>query len=217
MAGAQETATRGLSPTGRNQRRWAICRTAGRSLLVALILLLPLSTAAGEPAAGPEGKTIAQWTEQLKSKEFRQQWHAAYVLGTLGSQAAPAVPALHAVLMSNRARTSTPGAWPPGHWGASVPPPRRKYLLDRNDAGDQTSCRPPQHGRSPGSFGPAAKAAVGELLKMLNNDDEITRVNAAAALWKISRHSKALPALLECFAMAMRRRPIRRPSPWVDG
>ena len=29
--------------------------------------------------------------------------------------------------MSNRARTNTPGAWPPGHWGASVPPPRRKY------------------------------------------------------------------------------------------
>ena len=48
-----------------------------------------------------------------------------------------------------------------------------------------------------GNFGPAAKPAVSELLKMLNNDDEITRVNAAVALWKIDRHPKALPALLE--------------------
>ena len=48
-----------------------------------------------------------------------------------------------------------------------------------------------------GNFGPAAKPAVSELLKMLHNDDEITRVNAAVALWKIARHPKAVPALLE--------------------
>ena len=64
-----------------------------------------------------------------------------------------------------------------------------------------------------GNFGPAAKAAVSELVKMLGNEDEIVRVNAAVALWKIKGHPKAVPALLEMFAVRSRRRPIRRRWP----
>jgi HEAT repeat protein len=48
-----------------------------------------------------------------------------------------------------------------------------------------------------GNFGAAAEPAVGDLVKMLKNEDEITRCNAAVALWKINRHPKAMPALLE--------------------
>ena len=48
-----------------------------------------------------------------------------------------------------------------------------------------------------GNLGAAAKSAVPGLLKMLANDDEITRINAAVALWKIDHHPKALPTLLE--------------------
>ena len=66
-----------------------------------------------------------------------------------------------------------------------------------------------------GNFGPAAKPAVSELLRMLNNNDETTRVNAAVALWKIARHPKAVPALWRCFAAAIGRRPILRRSPWA--
>ena len=105
---------------------------------LALILLLPLSTATAQPPAGPEGKTVEQWAEQLNSEEFRQQWHAAYVLGTLGPQAAPAVPALHAVLdvKSGKQRIRPEH----GRLGPGTHRPRRRAgdpFLDRNDAHDE--------------------------------------------------------------------------------
>ena len=48
-----------------------------------------------------------------------------------------------------------------------------------------------------GNFGAAAKPVVPELVKLLTDDDATTRVNTAVALWKIDRHPKAVPALLE--------------------
>ncbi len=48
-----------------------------------------------------------------------------------------------------------------------------------------------------GSFGAAAKPVVPELVKLLADDDATTRVNTAVALWKIDRHPKAVPALVE--------------------
>ena len=48
-----------------------------------------------------------------------------------------------------------------------------------------------------GDFGPAAKPVTADLLKMLRNEDDITCVNAAVALWKISHHPQAVPALVE--------------------
>jgi HEAT repeat protein len=166
--------------------------------LFALIILLPLSIPTGQSPVGPEGKTVEQWADQLNSKEFRQQWYAAYVLGTLGPQAALAVPALHAVLdvksgANEYARSMA--AWALGRIGsaaaAEIP-----FLIETMHATKLLAVRR-STAEALGNFGLAAKPAVTELLKMLNNDDEITRVNAAVALWKIGRHPKALPALLE--------------------
>jgi HEAT repeat protein len=189
--------------------------------LVALLLLLPPTMTMGTwcptwclaadheymvPAQPPadheymvpeESKTVAQWAEELNSEEFRQQWHAAYVLGTLGRQAAPAVPALHAVLDVNSGKNEyarSMAAWALGRIGAAaeaeIPFLREtmrstKLLAVRRSTAEAL-----------GSFGPAAKPAVSDLVKMLDNDDDITRVNAAVALWKIDRHPKAVPALL---------------------
>ena len=96
--------------------------------LVALILLLPPTTATAQPPAGPEDKTVAHWAAQLNSEEFRQQWHAAYVLGTLGPRAAAAVPALHAVLNVNSGKNEYARSMAAWALGASDGPPRRRCL-----------------------------------------------------------------------------------------
>ncbi len=180
------------------------------------------STAAGQPPAGPEGKTAEYWADQLNAAEicqqrqaaherhdeqgekeadaaeFRQQWHAAYVLGTLGPKAAPAVPALHAVLDVKSGKNEyarSMAAWALGRIGpaaeAEIP-----FLIETMQSTTLLAVRR-STAEALGNFGAAARPAVGELLKMLDNDDEVTRVNAAVALWKIDRHPKAVPALLE--------------------
>ncbi len=182
--------------------------------LVCLLLLSPLLTAAEQPPAGAESKVVQRWCEELKSKEFRQQWHAAYVLGTLGPQAAEAVPALHAVLDVKSVRNEyarSMAAWALGRIGPAAES-EIPFLIETMHATKLVAVR-----RSTavalGNFGPAAKAAVSELVKMLGNEDEIVRVNAAVALWKIKGHPKAVPALLEMLRRAEPCRPIRRRWP----
>jgi HEAT repeat protein len=166
-----------------------------KSLLAAL-LVLPLSAAA-QPPARPDERAVQPWIDQLNSAEFRQQWHAAYVLGTLGPQAAAAVPALHATLDVNSRRNEyarSMAAWALGRIGpaaaAEIPllvetMRTTKLLAVRRSTVEAL-----------GNLGPAAKPAVSDLLKILGNEDEISCVNAALALWKINRHAKAVPALV---------------------
>jgi HEAT repeat protein len=169
--------------------------------LLTLILLLPISAIAAEPDS-PEARSVGQWIAQLKSTEFREQWYAAYCLGTLGPKAAAATPALHSVLVDVNARNEynneysrSMAAWALGRIGpaarAEVP-----VLTDTMRATKLLAVRR-STAEALGNLGPAAESAEGELLKMLKNDDDITRVNAAVALWKISRHRAALPALVE--------------------
>ena len=166
--------------------------------LVCLLLLSSLLTAAEQSRSGAESKAVEHWCEELKSKEFRQQWHAAYVLGTLGPQAAEAVPALHAVLEvkpGSYEYTRCMAAWALGRIGSAAEP-EIPFLIETMRATTLVSVRR-STAEALGNFGPAAKAAVSGLVKMLGNEDEIVRVNAAVALWKINHHPKALPALLE--------------------
>jgi HEAT repeat protein len=51
--------------------------------------------------------------------------------------------------------------------------------------------------RALGSIGPDAAAAEPDLVALLESKNGATRAHAAAALWKISRHPRALPALLD--------------------
>jgi HEAT repeat protein len=170
--------------------------------LVALALLLSISAALGQPPDRTGGQSLQQWIEQLKSAEFREQWYAAYFLGTLGPKAAPAVPALHSVLVDvnahneyNNEYSRSMAAWALGRIGSAahgeVP-----VLTETMRATKLLAVRRSTT-EALGNFGPAAKSAEGELLKMLSNDDDIARVNAAVALWKIGRHPKAVPALVE--------------------
>ncbi len=141
--------------------------------------------------------TSAQWTAQLAAQDFRIRWHAAYMLGELGPKAAEAVPALHKILEKKAEQEYVRGmaAWALGRIGpaAEVEIPllaetmySRGHIAVRRNSVEAL-----------GNFGPAAKSAVDELIKLLGDDDEVTRVNTAVALWKIERHPKAVPALLE--------------------
>jgi len=179
-------------------------RLPRRKGLLALLLLLPLSTAAAQSPTAPESKAVQHWIDQLKSAEFREQWHAAYILGTLGPKAAPAVPALHAVLADvndrneykNNEYARSMAAWALGRIGPAAEP-EIPFLMETMRTTTHHIAVLRSIAEALGELGPAAKPAVDELLKVLKNDDEIARVNAAVALWKISRYPKALPALLD--------------------
>ena len=75
-----------------------------RSLPLILIFAMPLaaqSQSLGPPVDGlakPRAESAQHWTEQLAAGDFRDRWYAAYMLGTLGPDAAAAVPTLHKVL-----------------------------------------------------------------------------------------------------------------------
>ena len=172
--------------------------------LLALNLLLPLSIAAAQPPAGPptvaDGTIVQHWVDQLKSAEFRDQWYAAYALGMLGPKAAAAVPALHGLMDVNPVTNEyaneysrSMAAWALGQIGPAAEP-EIPFLIETMKATKLLAVRR-STAEALGNLGAAAKPAVDELLKMLHNDDEITRVNAAVALWKIDRHAEAVPAL----------------------
>ena len=162
-----------------------------------LLLLSPLSAAAQSPD-GLEGKSVSQWTAELNAEEFRDQWHAAYVLGVVGSQAAPAVPALHAVLDVKSGKNEyarSMAAWALGRIGPAAEP-EIPFLFETMRTTKLLAVRR-STAEALGNFGPAARSAAGDLVKMLDNEDDVTRVNAAVALWKIDRDAKAVPALVE--------------------
>jgi HEAT repeat protein len=166
--------------------------------LSALIVLLLLAPAAAQSSSEGAGKTVEQWADELHSKEFRQQWHSAYVLGTLGPQAATAVPALHSLLdvrsgANEYARSMA--AWALGRIEPAAEP-EIPFLIKTMRTTELLAVRR-SSAEALGNFGPAARPAVAELVKMLENSDEPSRLNAAVALWKIDRHPRSLPAILE--------------------
>ena len=134
-----------------------------RKRLLACFLFLPLSTASAQPPPGRKA-VVGHWVEQLKSAEFREQWHAAYVLGTLGPPAAPAVPALHAVLDVNAKNeynneySRSMAAWALGRIGpaaeAEIP-----VLIETLHSTKLLAVRR-SIAEALGNFGPAAKPAA---------------------------------------------------------
>jgi HEAT repeat protein len=48
-----------------------------------------------------------------------------------------------------------------------------------------------------GQFGPAARGAAGDLVGLMEDEDPVIRVEAAASLWRIERNAKAASKLTE--------------------
>jgi HEAT repeat protein len=168
-------------------------------------LALAIPALAQAPATW-EGKTVRQWAEQLEAADAGANYYAAYVLGQLGPQAADAVEPLKKMLQKRSVAKSVPGyedweyvrgtaAWALGRIGpaadSAVP-----LLMETMHSKGHVSVRRNSN-EALGNLAAAAKPAVPDLLAALADEDAITRVNAAVALWKIQRHPKALPALVE--------------------
>ncbi len=154
------------------------------------------AAATAQPAATWEGKTVRQWADQLTDPDLRIRWYAGYVLGQLGPRAGAAVDALAKVLEKRSEHEYVRGnaAWALGRIGPKAAS-QIPLLMETMHSRGHVSVRR-NSVEALGNLGPAAKAAVPELVKMLDDDDDVTRVNAAVALWNISLHAKALPALL---------------------
>lgn len=173
-----------------------------KSAVLSLFMLLPF-VAAAQPPALPEGRaakppsqSVEHWIKELTADDFRDRWYAGYVLGTLGAEAAPAVPTLHKVLEKKSEHEYVRGmaAWALGRIGPDAETEIPLLSETMHSVGHLAVRRASVE--SLGNFGAAAKPVVKDLVNLLNDDDEVTRVNTAVALWKIDRHPKALPALL---------------------
>jgi HEAT repeat protein len=175
-------------------------------ILLSLLLAIPLAACAESPSlaedrpAIPPRQSVQHWTEQLSAADFRDRWYAAYALGTLGPEAAPAVPALRNVLelhgdKADHEYVRGMAAWALGRIGPAAESAIPLLSQTMHSRGHLAVRRASVE--SLGNFGASAKAVVPDLVKLLDDDDATTRVNTAVALWKIDRHPKAAPALVE--------------------
>jgi HEAT repeat protein len=163
-----------------------------------LCLLLPLAARAQDNAAW-EGKTACEWTGQLKEKDVRARWYAAYSLGQLGPAAVEAAGPLRRILEQEEETqheyVRATAAWALGRIGAhdeATIAGLTKTLKSSPLASVRRNAA-----EALGMLGEPAKTAAEVLEKALEDKDAIVRVRAAAALWKIEKHPKAVPALLE--------------------
>jgi HEAT repeat protein len=148
-------------------------------------------------ASKPSAESAQHWIDQLSAADFRDRWYAAYMLGTLGGHAVSAVPALHKVLERKSEHEYVRGmaAWAIGRIGPAAESEIPLLGETMHSRGHLAVRRASVE--SLGNFGAAAKSVVPELVKLLADDDATTRVNTAVALWKIDRHPKAVPALVD--------------------
>jgi HEAT repeat protein len=172
-----------------------------------LLLSLP-ATVLGQQNATWQGKTVGQWAQQLAQEDLRAQWYAAYALGQIGAQAAPAVDSLVEILRDRRRDEYLRGcaAWALGRigsetrpFGGSFPCPtdgKVVELLTETLRSKHLSVRR-NSPRALGRLGAAARPAVPTLLELLGDRDAEVRAAAAVAAWRIDRHPRAIRVLAE--------------------
>lgn len=171
-----------------------------RPCLLILASTLVSFPAASAPANEPDhfgGKTATQWTAQLRDKDVAARWYAAHALGELGPNAAAAVPVLEKVLDNRGENEYVRGnaAWALGCIGPAAQS-AVSLLVETSASQHHLSVR-----RNAvwalGRIGPGAKSAAETLVKRLEDQDATVRANAAVALWRIAKHPRAIPTLVE--------------------
>lgn len=181
-------------------------RTASRATFVWFMAVIAslVAPAAVRSETAWEGKTVRQWAEQLNDPDVRVRWYATYALGQLGPKAADATEPLHKMLQTKGEQEYVRGnaAWAIGRMG-DVAESEIPLLMETMHSVGHVSVRR-NSVEALGNMGPAARRAVPELVKMLDNDDAVTRINTAVALWKIAQHPRAVPFLLDALRRGVR-------------
>jgi len=170
-----------------------------KRLVSLAILLSGAALVLGQEEGTYRGKPVAAWTARLADADLRARWHATYALGQIGPDAADAVEPLSRIVADKYDYEYVRGgaAWALGRIGPGAEPavPR---LVDTLESKPQPVASVRRTiPEALGHIGPAAKPAVPVLLALLDDEDRGVRVNAAAALWKIARHDRAIPALVD--------------------
>lgn len=168
-----------------------------RLLVIALLLAAP-TVALGQAEATYRDQPVAHWVAALADDDPRARWYATYALGRIGPEAKEAVEPLSKIVEDRFGHEYVRGgaAWALGRIG-----PRAESAVPRLIATLESKPVPVVSVRRTvpvalGQIGPAAKPAAPVLVKLLDDEDRGVRVNAAAALWKIDRHDRAIPALV---------------------
>jgi len=163
------------------------------------ILLSGPALALGQQEAAYRDKTVAAWTAQLADEDLRARWHATYALGQIGPSAAEAVEPLGKIVADKYDHEYVRGgaAWALGRIGPGAEPAVPRLIETLESKPQPVASVRRTVPEALGNMGPAAKPAVATLLKLLDDEDRGVRVGAAAALWKIARHDRAIPALVD--------------------
>jgi len=157
------------------------------------------TSSTAEPATF-SGKTVDQWADQLlQSKDPRKKWYAAYALGQIGPKAAAAVEPLATFVRTigpkeeEYARAGS--AWALGQIGpgAADAVPALAETLGVTTLPSIRRNIP----RALGRIGEPARPAVPALLAVLDDPDQTVATGAAIALWRIEKHPRAMPAILD--------------------
>lgn len=128
----------------------------------------------------------------LQSKDIELRTHAARVLGSLGSCANDAVPALTELL--------TYSATPEEGRGAAERvsgDDRLDETVVKDRMTTSTQRVKSSAAEALGHLGPQAEAAIPQLTTLLGDSDKEVRVRAAVALWRISGHTDGVQVLAE--------------------
>lgn len=178
-------------------------------ILIAGVLLAWPMVAYGEPQPSWHGKPVQHWIDRLSADHVQARWYATYALGQIGAATndpadlSAAIGPLGEVLADpDRIQyeyVRGGAAWALGQIG---PMPHdevtRSVVQPLSEALESQLISVRRNAAAAlGNFGEAATPAIERLLRLLGDDDAVVRVNGAVALWKIQRHPRAVPTLVE--------------------
>ena len=171
-------------------RSWAL------AVLMAGCWLGPLDGQDQTATATYNGKSAADWIGQLAAEDHLVRRRAVYVLGRLDPPPAAAIDSLVELLKDRYGIVRSYAMYALGRIGPKAAAAVGAIIESVQNPENDQDFR--YNGvKALGRIGPAAKSAEPLLLSALKSPDATYRVEAAVALWKISQHPAALPAVLE--------------------
>jgi len=171
-----------------------------RSLLLIVALASPnWAAAAQSPSPGTyRGRDAAYWVQQLGNRDQRQRWLAAYALGRIAPRDSQAVAALRGAVTDRNeslivSRYAVDALGRIGPDAASAAPALAAVIaLAANDPFYRRGAA-----RALGRIGPQANETIGTLRRAASDNDQVLRVEAALALYRIQSDPASVKAIAD--------------------